>query len=61
MEIGLSAQLVRLDNHYGTLSSTVVIQDRLGKTQLKERKFAVDFSEFTDREFSFQTKKIENL
>lgn len=57
MEIGLSAQFVRLGNHYGTVSSTTVIQDYSGKVMMKERKFEANFHKFSDQEYTFQIKK----
>lgn len=54
MEIGLSSQLIRLGENYGTVSSTAVLQHNSGFTRLKERTFHWDFSQFEDRDFSFQ-------
>ena len=53
MEIGLSPQLVRLNENYGTVSATAVIQDRNGLIRMKERKFEIDPQNFSDREVSF--------
>ncbi len=61
MEIGLSAQLVRLENHYGTVSATAILQDHKGNVRMKERTFEVDYRKFADRSVSFQIKKDENL
>jgi uncharacterized protein with NRDE domain len=57
MEIGLSPQLIRLSPNYGTVSSTAVIQNWKGKTQITERTFQWDFSNFTDQSIRFQTSK----
>lgn len=54
MEIGLSAQLIRLDDNYGTVSSTAVLQHKSGLTRLKERTFQWDYTQFEDRDFTFQ-------
>jgi uncharacterized protein with NRDE domain len=55
MEIGLSAQLIRMPPNYGTVSATAVIQNRTGKTQIRERTFHWDHSRFSDQSISFQT------
>jgi uncharacterized protein with NRDE domain len=54
MEIGLSSQLIRLGENYGTVSSTSVLQHKSGLTHIKERTFQWDFTQFEDRDFSFQ-------
>lgn len=54
MEIGLSAQMIRLGDNYGTVSATSVLQHNSGLTRIKERTFQWDFSQFEDRDFSFQ-------
>jgi uncharacterized protein with NRDE domain len=54
MEIGLSSQMIRLGDNYGTVSSTSVLQHKSGITRLKERTFQWDFTQFEDREFTFQ-------
>lgn len=54
MEIGLSAQLIRLGDNYGTVSSTAVLQHKSGLTRLKERTFQWDYTQFEDRDFAFQ-------
>lgn len=54
MEIGLSSQLIRLGDNYGTVSSTAVLQHKSGLTRLKERTFQWDYTQFEDRDFTFQ-------
>jgi len=54
MEIGLSAQLIRLNDTYGTVSATAVIQNSSGLVRMKERKFEKDFHKFSEQEFLFQ-------
>ncbi|MDI1323735.1 MAG: NRDE family protein [Algoriphagus sp.] len=54
MEIGLSSQLIRLGENYGTVSSTAVLQHKSGLTHLKERTFQWDFTKFEDLDFTFQ-------
>lgn len=56
-EIGLSAQMIRLGENYGTVSSTSVLQHKSGFTRIKERTFQWDFSLFEDREISFYLNK----
>lgn len=53
MEINLSPQMIRMDQHYGTVSATAVLQNRIGKTQITERTFQWDYSKFTDQRISF--------
>lgn len=53
MEIGLSAQLIRLPPNYGTVSASAVIRDQNGKTEITERTFDWDSSKFSDKRFSF--------
>lgn len=55
MEIQLSAQLIRMPPDYGTVSSTSVLRDRDGITQIKERTFAWDPEIYRDVSFSFHT------
>jgi uncharacterized protein with NRDE domain len=54
MEIGLSAQLIRLNDTYGTVSATAVIQNSSGLVRMKERKFEKDFHKFSEQEYLFQ-------
>lgn len=62
MEIALSSQLIRLNENYGTVSSTAVLRHRFGLTQLKERTFDWDFHKYSDQEFQFHLNKpIETL
>lgn len=49
MEIGLSAQLIRLPPNYGTVSASAVIRDPLGKTVITERTFDWNPSIFSER------------
>jgi uncharacterized protein with NRDE domain len=53
MEIGLSAQFIRLGDNYGTVSSTALTLDKSGKVWMKERSFQPDYRKFTDETFSF--------
>lgn len=55
MEIGLSSQLVRLGENYGTVSATALIQEKNGLVRMKERKFDFDYRNFSDQEVSFST------
>ncbi|MFC3879452.1 NRDE family protein [Algoriphagus namhaensis] len=57
MEIGLSAQLIRLGDNYGTVSAMAVTQNLEGFTQMKQRIFERDYHRFEDTEISFQTLK----
>lgn len=57
MEIGLSAQLIRLEPNYGTVSATAVIQTRKGLTQITERSYQWDYSRFSDQSISFQSSR----
>jgi len=60
MEIGLSAQFIRLGGNYGTVSSTVLTLDKFGKVWMKERSFQPDYLKFTDETYSFQMLKPRN-
>ena len=53
MEIGLSAQLIRLPPNYGTVSASAVLRNRKGKTTVTERTFGWDHSVFSDQKISF--------
>ncbi len=53
MEIGLSSQLIRIGNNYGTVSSMVVIQEASGLTRLKQRVFERDYHRFADTKEQF--------
>lgn len=57
LELALSSQLIRIDENYGTVSSTTLLQHKSGLTKLKERTFDWDFHKFKDREFQFQLEK----
>lgn len=52
MEIGLSAQLIRLPPNYGTVSASGVIVNREGKTTITERTFNWDPTSFSDQQIS---------
>lgn len=55
MEIGLSAQLIRLPPNYGTVSASAVIRNHHGKTTITERTFNWDPVIFSDQQISIQT------
>ncbi|MEB2776097.1 NRDE family protein [Algoriphagus sp. D3-2-R+10] len=57
LESALSSQLIRINENYGTVSSTAVLQHKSGFTKLKERTFEWDYHRFEDREFQFQLEK----
>lgn len=50
MEIGLSAQLIRLPPNYGTVSASAVIKNQQGKTTVTERTFKWDSTSYTDQQ-----------
>lgn len=52
MEIGLSAQLIRIPPNYGTISATAVIRDFAGNTAITERTFDWEPSIFSERRIS---------
>jgi uncharacterized protein with NRDE domain len=52
MEIGLSAQLIRITPNYGTVSASGVIVNRQGKTTFTERTFNWDPTLFSDQQIS---------
>ncbi|OOG69536.1 NRDE family protein [Algoriphagus sp. A40] len=54
MEIQLSAQLIRMEPNYGTVSAAGVLRDKTGFTQFKERSFDWDFQSYHDKSISFQ-------
>ena len=54
LEIGLSAQLIRIKPDYGTVSSTAVLRSKNGFTQLSERTFDWDYRSFKDQKINFQ-------
>ena len=54
LEIGLSAQLIRIEPDYGTVSSTAVLRSGSGFTQLTERTFDWDYRSFKDQNINFQ-------
>lgn len=53
MEIGLSAQLIRLPPNYGTVSASVVLRNRHGNTTITERTFDWEPSIISDQKFKF--------
>lgn len=55
MEIQLSAQLIRIQPNYGTVSASAVIRNRRGETRIRERTYQWIPSQFTDQHFHFQT------
>lgn len=55
MEIGLSAQMIRLKPNYGTVSASAVLKNWKGKTKITERTFDWDPSVFSDQSLSFTT------
>jgi uncharacterized protein with NRDE domain len=57
MEIGLSSQLIRLPPNYGTVSASAVLVNREGKTQIIERTFNWDQSNFKDKSMNFTAHK----
>lgn len=57
MEIRLSAQLIRMEPNYGTISASAVIQNWKGETKIQERTFQWTPSQFTDQSIHFQTSK----
>ena len=54
LEIGLSAQLVRISPDYGTVSSAAVLRNKSGFTQIQERTFDWDYHTFSDTHIQFQ-------
>ncbi|WP_075350239.1 NRDE family protein [Algoriphagus marinus] len=53
MEIGLSAQLVRIGESYGTVSALAVVQEASGLVRMKERQFQFNYREYQDTSVSF--------
>jgi uncharacterized protein with NRDE domain len=53
MEIGLSAQLVRIGESYGTVSAMAVILDASGLVRMKERQYELNYRNYTDKSVSF--------
>lgn len=54
MEIKLSAQLIRMEPNYGTVSAAGVLRGNTGFTQFKERSFSWDSRSFKDTSIRFQ-------
>lgn len=48
MEENLSAQLIRMPPNYGTVSASAVLRDKKGETQITERRFGWDASQFSE-------------
>lgn len=57
MEIQLSAQLIRMEPNYGTVSSSAVLCDRKGETLVKERSFHWDPGYYRDHTIRFHSFK----
>ncbi len=53
MEIGLSAQLVRIGETYGTVSAIAVLQESSGLVRMKERTYQIKYRDFKDTSLSF--------
>jgi uncharacterized protein with NRDE domain len=53
MEIGLSAQLVRIGESYGTVSSTAIVQEASGLVRIKERTYQIKYRDYEDTSLSF--------
>lgn len=53
MEIGLSAQLVRIGETYGTVSALAVVQNSSGLVRMKERTFQLNHRDYQDTSVSF--------
>lgn len=57
MEIQLSAQLIRMEPNYGTVSASAVLRDRKGETLVKERSFHWDHVHYRDHSIRFHSFK----
>ncbi|TFV96305.1 NRDE family protein [Algoriphagus kandeliae] len=55
LERALSAQLIRTEGNYGTVSSSAVIQNQKGQIEIQERRFQWDYANFTDTKALLQT------
>ncbi|MCS5490609.1 NRDE family protein [Algoriphagus limi] len=55
LEKALSAQLIRTEGNYGTISSSAVIQNQKGQIEIQERRFEWDYANFTDTKALLQT------
>jgi uncharacterized protein with NRDE domain len=53
MEIGLSAQLIRIGETYGTVSATAVVQEASGLIRIKERTYQIKYRDYKDTSLSF--------
>lgn len=58
MEIGLSAQLVRIGESYGTVSALAVVQEASGLVRMKERQFQFNYRDYQDTSVSFPINRI---
>lgn len=54
METSLSAQLIRMSGHYGTVSAAALVQHISGLVQLKQRTYQWDPEHYSDLDFQFQ-------
>jgi len=54
METSLSAQLIRMSGHYGTVSAAAVVQHTSGLVQLKQRTYQWNPEQYSDLCFQFQ-------
>ncbi len=54
LEIGLSSQLIRIEDYYGTVSSMAVIQNKDGHVKMKQRVYKEDFHIFDETRVEFQ-------
>jgi uncharacterized protein with NRDE domain len=54
MEIQLSAQLIRMNPNYGTVSASSVLRENNGFTHIQERRFDWDYRNYRDKEYRFQ-------
>lgn len=56
MEEGLSAQFIRLNENYGTVSSAALVLEKSGNVTFKERSFEWDYRKFTDETYRFKAQ-----
>lgn len=54
-EIQLSSQFIRIPPNYGTVSSSAVLRNKEGKTELLERSYEWDARHFRESHITFQT------
>lgn len=55
LEKALSAQLIRSNGNYGTVSATAVLLNKNQELSIKERRFEWDYANFKDTNAQFQT------